>query len=429
MTDHNVVLRVSHLSKQYRIGKKAPISRTRKQLVWDAIVKPYQSFKEIRQLTNFEDDDESVLWALRDISFDVRQGDILGIMGANGAGKSTLLKILSRIISPSEGKFWYRGTLASLLEVGTGFNGELTGRENIYLNGAILGMKRAHINNVFDEIVAYSGVERFIDTPVKRYSSGMTVRLAFAVAAHLDPDILVLDEVLSVGDAQFSKKSMEKMETLARDGRTVVFVSHSTTAVAKLCHRALFLRAGEITANGTVEQITGLYLGDTSHTLTAKVWDENVAPRAEGVVKLNSVRLINGDSEGIETVDIRQRIGVEISFEILQSGKFVLAEFQITNEQRQTLLVSIERHPEWSLREREPGLYWAVGWIPGNFLAEGRFSIGVGFSANSPRHTYFREDDVLWFNVVDQLEGGSVLCDYGNPVPGLVRPRLDWTGS
>ncbi len=427
MNSREVVLKVDALSKRYRIGVRDSRAETPVEVLKEIITRPYKRFKDLRDLSNFTDnEDESVIWALRDVSFEVYEGEVLGIMGANGAGKSTLLKILSRIVAPTSGEFWHKGSLASLLEVGTGFNGELTGRENIYLNGAILGMRKSQIDKVLDEIIEFSGVERFIDTPVKRYSSGMTVRLAFSVAAHLDPDILVLDEVLSVGDAQFSQRSMRKMENVAQDGRTVIFVSHSTTAVSRLCHRALFLSNGEITAEGPVERITGLYLGDTEHTKMAMVWDESVAPRAEGLVKLLSVRMIDENGEGIERVDIRQKIGLEISFEVLREGKIVLAEFQVVNEQSQTIFTSIERHPEWSNKNRDKGLYCVSGWIPGNYLSEGRFSISIAFSSTSPRDTYLREDEVLWFQVVDPMDGESVRYDYGAPVPGFVRPRLEW---
>jgi lipopolysaccharide transport system ATP-binding protein len=429
MSSNEVVMAVENLSKRYRIGRRVSRADSIGSLIRQIALQPLRRFQDLRDLVRFDEveDPATVLWALRGVSFEVRRGEVLGIMGANGAGKSTLLKILSRVISPTEGQFRYKGTLSSLLEVGTGFSGDLTGRENIYLNGAILGMKREQIDRVFDEIVEFSGVERFIDTPVKRYSSGMTVRLAFSVAAHLDPEILILDEVLSVGDAQFSQRSMRKMESVAQDGRTVIFVSHSTTAVQKLCHRALFISAGQITAEGPVEKITGLYLGDTSHTRAAVVWDDAVAPRAEGLIKLNSVKLVDQSGEAIENADIRQMLGVEISFEVLRGGKMVLAEFQLATEQKQILFTSAERDEEWSYREREPGLYTVTGWIPGNTLAEGRFSISVAFFSPSPHDVYLTESEVLWFSVTDPLEGDSVRCDYGTAVSGLVRPRLDWS--
>lgn len=429
MGSKDVVLRAESLSKRYRIGAKATEAHSRREAILNFLSQPYRRFRDLQRLARFGDgEDESIIWALRDISFEVCQGEVLGIMGANGAGKSTLLKMLSRIISPTSGQFWYKGTLASLLEVGTGFNGELTGRENIYLNGSMLGMRQSDIDKVFDEIVDFSGVERFIDTPVKRYSSGMTVRLAFSVAAHLDPDILILDEVLSVGDAQFSEKSIKKMESVAFNGKTVLFVSHSTNAVAKLCDRAIFLSGGSITASGTVADITGLYLGDTSHNRISREWKDTVAPRAEGLVKLMSARIVDEFHEPVQKFDIRQKIGVEISFEILQSSRIVLAEIQVFNEKEQLLFTAVEHDHKHSFNPREKGLYTVICWIPGNFLAEGRMILNVGFCNNSPHESYMRENGVLLFDVEDFLQGDSVRYDYGAPVPGLLRPRLDWEG-
>ena len=429
MTDNDVVLKVTGLSKRYRIGSKVNSDLTVRKQIIDFLTRPVQRFKDIRSLSNFKDEevDESVFWALNDVSFEVRRGEVLGIMGANGAGKSTLLKVLSRIVTPTSGEFWYKGTTSSLLEVGTGFNGELTGRENIYLNGAILGMRRHQIDKVYDEIVDFSGVERFIDTAVKRYSSGMTVRLAFSVAAHLDPDILILDEVLSVGDAQFSQKSMKKMESVAQDGRTVIFVSHSASAVSRLCHRAIFLTAGEVSARGSVEQITGIYLGDTVHTRAAKVWDDAVAPSADGLVKLISVKIVNRQKETLDIVDIRESVGIEICFQVLKSGKLILPEFQIFNDEEEILFTSIENRTQWDQNPREAGLYTAIGWLDGNFLTEGRFGVNISLSSPSPRSVFLTENAVLYFQVIDSLIGDSTRCDYGTKVPGVVSPRLHWS--
>jgi lipopolysaccharide transport system ATP-binding protein len=431
MSNHDVILKTTGLSKRYRIGSKANADLSIKQQMVKLLTQPVQRFKDIRNLSNFDDtaSPENVIWALKDVSFEVRRGEMLGIMGANGAGKSTLLKILSRIITPTSGEFWYQGSISSLLEVGTGFNGELTGRENVYLNGSILGMRRAEIDRVFDEIVDFSGVEKFIDTPVKRYSSGMTVRLAFSVAAHLDPDILVLDEVLSVGDAQFSQKSMQKMESIAKDGRTVILVSHSTSAVSRLCDRAIFLAGGAITASGSVEQITGLYLGNTIHTRAVKIWDDAVAPSAEGLVKLISVKIVNSQRETLEIADIRQTLGVEICFQVLQFGKLILPEFQIINDKQEVLFTSIENRTDWVQTPREAGLYTSTGWIEGNFLQEGRYGVNIALSTPSPRAYFLSEKETLYFQVIDPMEGDSARSDFGAKVPGFVSPRLSWSDA
>jgi lipopolysaccharide transport system ATP-binding protein len=428
MAENEVILKATALSKRYRIGSRPETDLSVKRRVVSFLSQPVQRFKNIRNLSNFNDKDSEhdVIWALKDVSFEVRRGEMLGIMGANGAGKSTLLKILSRIITPTSGEFRYQGTMASLLEVGTGFNGELTGRENLYLNGSILGMQRAKIDRIFDEIVDFSGVERFIDTPVKRYSSGMTVRLAFSVAAHLDPDILLLDEVLSVGDAEFSQKSMQKMESVVKNGRTVVLVSHSTSTVARLCDRAIFIAGGSVTASGSVEQITGLYLGNTVHTRATKIWQTALAPCAEGLVRLLSVRIVNTEREPLEIVDVRQRFGVEICFEILRSGRIVLPEFQLVNAVGDILFTSIENRTAWGHTTRDAGLYTSTGWVEGNTLNEGRYSVNTSLSSLAPRNSYLTENEALYFQVIDPLEGDSARSDYGVTPIGCISPRLHW---
>jgi len=255
-----VAIQVEGLGKRYRIGRRESYKTLRDSLA-DAIRAPFRRIMSLgRPVNQQQEGQDAHIWALQDVSFEVRRGDVLGIIGPNGAGKTTLLKILSRITEPTEGYAEIQGRVGSLLEVGTGFHPELTGRENIYLNGAILGMKRSEINQKFDEIVAFSGVEKFIDTPLKRYSSGMYVRLAFAVAAHLDPEILVVDEVLAVGDASFQEKCLGKMDEVARSGRTVLFVSHNMAAVRNLCSRAVLLGGGQIEVKGDTNEVIQKYL-------------------------------------------------------------------------------------------------------------------------------------------------------------------------
>jgi lipopolysaccharide transport system ATP-binding protein len=257
MTD--IAVRVENLSKQYRIGGPQAPYRTIRETMTDLAAAPVRRLRRLGQPTP----PEETIWALKDVSFDVQQGEVLGIIGRNGAGKSTLLKILCRITEPTEGYADIHGRVGSLLEVGTGFHQELTGRENIYLNGAILGMRRAEINRKFDEIVEFAEIERFLDAPVKRYSSGMYVRLAFAVAAHLDPEILLVDEVLAVGDINFRRKCLGKMQEVTRGGRTVLFVSHDMNSIRRLCQHALWLDAGEVRAQGSAEDMTVRYEGES----------------------------------------------------------------------------------------------------------------------------------------------------------------------
>ncbi len=269
----DIAISVENLSKRYLIGHQS-VQRQRYAALRDVIGREARNFVRkaadlVRGRQIVQGDEVEELWALKDVSFEVKEGEVVGIIGRNGAGKSTLLKILSRITEPTEGRVRLRGRVGSLLEVGTGFHPELTGRENIFLNGAILGMSRREIARKFDEIVAFADVEKFLDTPVKRYSSGMYVRLAFAVAAHLEPEILIVDEVLAVGDAEFQKKCLGKMRDVSRTGRTVLFVSHNIAAIRALCTKGIFLQAGLLRSHGIIESVAGTYLsGDADGSAT-----------------------------------------------------------------------------------------------------------------------------------------------------------------
>jgi len=288
-------IRAVGLSKQYRIGQLLRRHDTlRDQISSAAKALVHGDLKRTPP---------EMIWALEDVSFEIDQGEIVGIIGRNGAGKTTLLRLLSRISEPTAGYADVRGRLRSLLEVGTGFHGELTGRENIYLNGAILGMRRTEVNRKFDEIVEFSGVEKFLDTPVKRYSSGMYVRLAFAVAAHLEPEILIVDEVLAVGDAAFQKRCLGKMETIGRSGRTVVFVSHSMPTVTRLCSRAILLDGGHVVADGPTESIVARYLQADLGTTARREWPEPGSRPGDDVARLRSVTVVGADGQPVEAAD------------------------------------------------------------------------------------------------------------------------------
>jgi len=286
MSDTDVVIRAEGLSKCYTINHAAKPGTIREAVGHNA----RSLWSRFRRRGGAASNEE--FWALREIDFEIKQGEVVGIIGRNGAGKSTLLKILSRITEPTKGRIRLRGRLASLLEVGTGFHPELTGRDNIYLNGAILGMTRVEIARKFDEIVAFAEVDRFLDTPVKRYSSGMYVRLAFAVAAHLEPEILIVDEVLAVGDAEFQRKCLGKMEQVAGHGRTVLFVSHNIAAVQRLCSRGIYLQQGRIVAQGASHEVIDRYLRDTSSPSGKSRW--NYARRSPLIEVENVELLVNG---------------------------------------------------------------------------------------------------------------------------------------
>lgn len=366
-------------------------------------------------------------WALRDVAFDIMAGEAVGIIGRNGAGKSTLLKILSRITAPTTGEVRISGKVASLLEVGTGFHSELSGRENIFLNGAIMGMSRAEVRARFDEIVAFAEVEKFLDTPVKRYSSGMYVRLAFAVAAHLQPEILVVDEVLAVGDASFQKKCLGKMQAVASGGRTVLFVSHNMAAISRLCSRAILLSHGTVAADGTVSKVSAIYAGGTNGESSTEV-DFRVTGRPPGSehVRLLAARLL-GDQPGSPTVDIRRPFSLELDFEVLSKRYPLNPNVHIFNEEGTCIFISSDGYLHAYQQPKPLGVYRSRVTIPGNFMSEGMFSVDVAISTGDPLIIHVHERGLFSFRIHDPGEGDSVRGEYAGPIPGAVRPMLPWT--
>jgi lipopolysaccharide transport system ATP-binding protein len=373
-----------------------------------------------------EEGHANTLWALKDVSFEVKQGEVLGIIGRNGAGKSTLLKLLSRITEPTRGRIEINGRVSSLLEVGTGFHGELTGRENVYLNGTILGMKRGEIAKKFDEIVAFAGVEQFIDTAVKHYSSGMYLRLAFAVAAHLEPEILIVDEVLAVGDADFQRKCLGKMAGVADQGRTIFFVSHNMPAITRLCKRALYIDEGQLRLDGSAHEVVKAYLHSGLGTMAEREWpNPDKAPRGE-VVRLCAVRVRTEDGQCTEKIDIRRPVGIELEYDVLKPGHKIRSAIGLFNEEGVHVFEAIEQDPEWRWRVRPSGRHRSTAWIPGNFLAEGTMFIDVGVAILEPAVLQFIERQVVAFNVIDSCDGDSARGDYAGPMPGVVRPLLKW---
>jgi lipopolysaccharide transport system ATP-binding protein len=367
------------------------------------------------------------LWALKDINFTVNQGETLGVVGKNGAGKSTLLKILSRVTKPTSGLATLHGRVGSLLEVGTGFHNELSGRENIFLNGAILGMKRAEIAAKFDEIVAFAEVEKFIDTPVKHYSSGMFMRLAFAVAAHLETEILIVDEVLAVGDVSFQKKCLGKMQDIREQGRTVLFVSHDTSAVTRTCNRAIALNQGKIELEGTATEVIRDYLNSSWSVAAEKDFEnEIVIPQSE-FVKLKNVRVVDENYETCSSFDIRKKIGLQATYEVLESGEILLPNFQLFNQDRVHIFTVQDVTEDWKRRKKEKGEYASTVWIPQNFMAEGTFFLNFAIVTYLPAmRIHLTCLDVVNFDVVDALNGNTARGDYAGKMDGVIRPILDW---
>ncbi|MGW8227273.1 MAG: ABC transporter ATP-binding protein [Gammaproteobacteria bacterium] len=331
MREPEVVIKVQNISKCYRLGIKDEVNETFGGTLIEFLKSPLANYRKYRSLYDFSDlndfsgntgvaeSGDNILWALRDVSFDVKRGEVLGIVGGNGAGKSTLLKVLSRITPPATGSIEIKGRVSSLLEVGTGFHPELTGRENVYLNGVILGMKKAEVDRKFDEIVGFSGVEKFLDTPVKRYSSGMQVRLAFSVAAHLEPDILIIDEVLAVGDAAFQSKCLGKMQDVAHEGRTVLFVSHNMGAITNLCSSAVWLDQGGIVAQGDVGYIISEYLNKYSNI---SITDPSQWKRSgSGEARITSARLLDNMNQDRTLFNMGEDISVEFDVEFFHEHK------------------------------------------------------------------------------------------------------------
>ena len=418
----DMAVRVEGLSKQYRIGLRQKDPGTLR----DHIVGNLKSLFG-RNGHSALSKNAGTFWALKDVSFEVKQGEVLGIIGRNGAGKSTLLKMLSRITQPTRGRIEIDGRVSALLEVGTGFHGELTGRENIYLNGTILGMKRAEVTRKFDEIVAFAEVEQFIDTPVKHYSSGMYLRLAFAVAAHLEPEILIVDEVLAVGDAAFQKKCLGKMSGVAKEGRTIFFVSHNMPAVTRLCERVICLEEGNLCRDGVSHEVVKAYLHSEFGTMASREWlDPGKAPGGE-VARLRSARVHTEDGESTEKIDIRRKVGLEIEYDVIKPGYKLMPVVCLYNEEGVRLFDSLEHDPAWRGRMRPTGRYRSTAWIPGNYLAEGTMFVDVGLVTVDPEIQQFFVRQAVAFLVIDSCDGDSARGDYAGPYAGVVRPLLNWS--
>jgi lipopolysaccharide transport system ATP-binding protein len=408
------------LSKRYRIGQMQAAYGTLR----DSLVRT-----SARMTGREKPPERQEIWALRDVSFNVGEGEVLGIIGRNGAGKSTLLKILTRITAPTNGNAVIRGRVGSLLEVGTGFNPELTGRENVFLNGSILGMKRREIQRKLPEIVEFAGIDRFIDTPVKRYSSGMYVRLAFSVAAHLEPEIMLVDEVLAVGDAEFQQRCLGRMEDFSGTGRTVLFVSHNMQTINQLCDRVIWLDDGQVAEDGDPSRVVTHYLQSTSYATGAYIsWPDDETAPGDDLARLLAVRAINEDGNLSETVDVREPVGIEMRYRILRPGPGVFTKIRVRDARGDVAFnaMDIESHANGS---SEPGVYVATAWIPGNLLNEGKTIVDVAVcTMRSPKlHQRAARYEAVFWNVIDPGDGDSARGRFFGPLTGIVRPLLDWS--
>lgn len=412
---------VKNIGKRYKIGAAQERQDTLRDVLVAGARKIGSAFKR-GKLAKATDDH---IWALRDVSFEVKQGSAIGIVGRNGAGKSTLLKVLSRVTEPTEGYGELRGRVGSLLEVGTGFHPELTGRENIFLNGAILGMTRKEINARFDEIVDFSEVEKFIDTPVKRYSSGMYLRLAFAVAAHLEPEILVVDEVLAVGDADFQRKCLGKMGDVAESGRTVLFVSHNMSAILRLTEETIVLDKGRVIKRAPSAEAVDFYLNRGMSKLGERYWEDDEVPANAVPFRPLAIRVVDKDgvvSDSMRSVD---PITIEIDYELEQDITGLRVGYYLNSTRGEAIFTSFDTDSETLFKEynmRAKGVYTSRCVIPANTLNEGRFVLGVNASSYRVRR-YFQDDQALSFSVD---ASGAPGTHWPEPRPGGVRLPLAW---
>lgn len=412
------VISVKNLGKRYVLGDPLAHNTLRDQIahVAGAIMSRIRGVKQAKR-------EMSEFWALNDVSFEVNEGEALGIIGHNGAGKSTLLKILSQITEPTTGEIRIRGRVSSLLEVGTGFHPELSGRENIYMNGAILGMSRREITSKFDEIVSFAEVGPFVDTPVKRYSSGMHVRLAFAVAAHLEPEILLVDEVLAVGDASFQRKCLSKMGDAARGGRTVLFVSHSMAAMQTLCDRVIWMERGKIKKDGEATSVIKEYLHSLSTSASEKTWTLSDAPGSDFVkIRRASIRPATGTPG--DPITVSSPAVVEFEYWNLTPGAKLHITTHLLDEHGTVVFCSnTVRETAWHGKEFPHGLFKSACEIPGHLLNDGTYRIRL-LIVRDGSSVLSHHDDMLVFDVIDDDQSNR--AGWFGKWPGLVRPRLEW---
>ncbi|MCB9079908.1 MAG: ABC transporter ATP-binding protein [Anaerolineaceae bacterium] len=419
------IIKIENLAKSYQIKHQ---NAERYTALRDVITHNVKHMgQRLLGRTNGHSPSQETFWALNDVSFEVQPGERVGIIGRNGAGKSTLLKILSRITEPTRGRVRLRGRVASLLEVGTGFHPELTGRENIFLNGAILGMSRDEIKRKFDEIVAFAEVEKFLDTPVKRYSSGMYVRLAFAVAAHLEPEILVVDEVLAVGDAAFQKKCLGKMEDVAGEGRTVLFVSHNMGMITQLCDKGIYLKSGKIHSLGEVNRIIAKYL-NSSHSQNGCKNLSNEFTSVNKKVLFKKAELIDSEENLSTELDVRYPFHIQLEYEIKKPVSDLEITIRIDTFDGRPIFSSnySDSFTKKHFLSCEIGLHQVIAKIPGSFLMPGTYLLTVG--AHRPMvELYDIHEHVMSFSII---ETGTTLAKYQSSKNiGIIIPHLTWTNS
>lgn len=421
----NVAIRVENLGKMYRIGGKQERYSTLRDTLVDSAAAP---FRKVRGLLRGESASglQEEIWALKDVSFEVKHGEVVGIIGRNGAGKSTLLKILSRITEPTTGYADVYGRVGALLEVGTGFHPELTGRENVYLNGAILGMTRRDIDRKFDEIVDFAGVEKFVDTPVKHYSSGMGLRLGFAVAAHLEPEILVVDEVLAVGDAEFQKKCLGKMQDVAGEGRTVLFVSHNMAAVQSLCPRCIWLNGGSIIEVGETSKVVSNYLNSAIVGSADQLYENVQTAPGNDRIRVRRMRVMPAEGDPTDPITMVTPLLLEFEYWNLKPSTFLNLSVSVSTSEGIVVFATVPVHDTyWLENPYAAGLFNSTCQIPGYLLNSGTYKVTVLFVEDQAR-TLLRLEDALVFDVAEAPDVRGSSRWFGR-YPGVVHPNLKWT--
>ena len=422
-----IAISVNNLGKQYKIGaaqQKFQYGMFR-DVIMDTLTTPVRVYRALRGQGMRGATNTSLIWALKDISFDLEEGKVLGIVGRNGAGKSTLLKILSRVTEPTVGTVTVRGRVGSLLEVGTGFHPELTGRENIYMNGAILGMKSAEIDNKFDEMVEFSEVGQFIDTPVKRYSSGMYLRLAFAVAAHLEPEILVVDEVLAVGDAEFQRKCPGKMNDVAQQGRTVLFVSHNMSAILRLTQEAIVLNKGQLIKRALTTEAVDFYLASGQAEAGERIWDMDEIPATSEPFKPVAIRIKDRSGKIVDTIRSTEPLTVEWEYQLNAPITGLRVGMYLSTMRGEYVFTAFDTDDAKQYEQfgaRQSGHYVSRCEIPADFFNEGRYALGVNASSFGVKR-YFMDENALSFNVDISGAPGTQWPELRQ---GPIRPRLNW---
>jgi lipopolysaccharide transport system ATP-binding protein len=418
------IIQVKNVGKKYDIRHYQGKYIALRDVLMNVVKSPFKFLKE-KAKTVTRIGTHEAFWALNDINFDIMPGEVVGIIGRNGAGKSTLLKILTGITPPTTGEITMRGRVASLLEVGTGFHPELTGRENIFLNGAILGMPRKEIARNFEKIVEFAGIEKFLDTPVKYYSSGMYVRLAFSVAAHLEPDILLVDEVLAVGDAEFQKKCLGKMEEVtSKQGRTILFVSHNMAAIQRLCPKTILIEKGKVKMIGKTEDVVNYYLDSTNSGKMNMTWDSEKRP-GDTVASLKSVKVVDEKGLPMPTVFSNKKLGIEVVYNILKPDTAPIPNIHIYTQRGEEAFMS---HAVSSENLGKIGEHRAIMWIPANLLNEGIYTATIVLSTMVPLTLHFNVPEAIVFNVVQDIMSAEKF-DLNQKVPGVVRPILNWQNT